>query len=136
MKNHIFRSDFPRYEMSRRNSSFQKFFKKLVKSINRLEMFAQTLMFTEENSFELTPHVTKFWVTIITIYRDHRGHDSINDFYQFLFGPKWSIILYMDTRNGNHEIMKKTLKKRPLKMRTKENLDHLGAGKVDHFVVQ
>ena len=107
MKNHIFRSDFPRYEMSRRNSSFQKFFKKLVKSINRLEMFAQTLMFTEENSFELTPHVTKFWVTIITIYRDHRGHDSMNDFYQFLFGPKWSIILYMDTRNGNHEIMKK-----------------------------
>ena len=107
MKNHIFRSDFPRYEMSRRNSSFQKFLKKLVKSINRLEMFAQTLMFTEENSFELTPHVTKFWVTIITIYRDHRGHDYINDFYQFLFGPKWSIILYMDTRNGNHEIMKK-----------------------------
>ena len=99
-------------------------------------MFAQTLMFTEENSFELTPHVTKFWVTIITIYRDHRGHDYINDFYQFLFGPKWSIILYMDTRNGNHEIMKKTLKKRPLKMRTKENLDHLGARKVDHFVVQ
>ena len=90
--------------------------------------FAQTLMFTEENSFELTPHVTKFWVTIITIYRDHRGHDSMNDFYQFLFGPKWSIILYMDTRNGNHEIMKK--------MWTKENLDYLGAGKVDHFVVQ
>lgn len=68
MKNHIFRSDFPRNEMSCR--------------------FAQTLMFTEENSFELTPHVTKFWVTIITIYRDHRGHDSMNDFYQFLFGPK------------------------------------------------